>query len=243
MSANLAEIALIGPLNELLNLQVVNQIGGVQIDTTIEEFYEDAVEITEHPVQRGAQIADHSFKRPMELILTCGWSNSSPSGFLGSFGSAALSAFSPTLSGIVGVAAGISNLFNPSAGTSGSFSGGAMAASDYVAGIYSQLLQIQEARQPIAVTSGLRIYNNMLLTSLRVRRDEKTRFVVIAQAHLRQIILVDTQTTTLPSQSSQANPASTADTVNAGPQQLQLQPTISPLISILPPVQGITGGG
>lgn len=241
MSANLAEIALIGPLNEILNLPLSSSIGGIQVDTTIEEFYEDALEVTEHPVQRGAQIADHSFKRPMELVLSCGWSNSSSSGFLGSFGQAALSAVSPALSGLVGTAAGISNLFNPTAGTTGSFSGGAMAASDYVAGIYSQLLQMQEARQPVAVVSGLRSYNQMLISSLRVRRDERTRFALLVHAFLREVILVNTQATTLAAQTNQANPASTADLVNAGPQQLQQQSAVSPLIAILPPVQGITG--
>lgn len=246
MSANLAELVLLGPLNEQLNILQSNTIGGIQVDTTLEEFYEDAVEVTEHPVQRGAQITDHSFKRPMELVLTCGWSDSSSSGFLGGIGSALLSGVSPTLSGIVGIAGGISNLFNPGAGTSGSFSGGAMVASDYVAGIYSQLLQMQEARQPVSVVSGLRSYDNMLIPALRVRRDEKTKYTLMVHCFLKEVILVDTQQSTVPPQANQANPASTADTVNAGAQQLQSASpsaggSMSPLTVILPPVQGIAG--
>lgn len=246
MSTNLAELVLLGPLNEQLNILRSNTIGGIQVDTTLEEFYEDSVEFTEHPVQRGAQITDHSFKRPMELVLMCGWSNSSASGFLGGIGSAILSSVSPALSGIVGAAGGISNLFNPSAGVDGSFSGGAMAASDYISGIYSQILQMQEARQPVSVVAGLRSYDNMGIAALRVRRDERTKYVLMMHCFLREVILVDTQQTTVPPQANQANPASTADTVNAGSQQLQSASpssggSMSPLSVILPPVQGITG--
>ena len=96
-----------------------------------------------------------------------------------------------------------------------------MAASDYVAGIYSQLLQLQESRQPFTVTSGLRVYNSMLLQSLRVRRDQRTQYVLNVQAVMRQVILVSTQTATLAPQANQANPASTAGVTNAGQQQLQ----------------------
>lgn len=233
MSVNLAEVTLLGASS--LFLQQSNQIGGIQVDTTLEETYEDSLEITEHPVEAGAAITDHSFKRPMELVLICGWSDSSASGALGLL-SGVLATQSPVAAGLLGVASAASSLLsNPGAGTSGSFSGGAMAASDYVAGIYSNLLQLQESRQPISVSSGLRVYDNMLIQSLRVRRDQRTQYVLNVQAVLRQIIIVSTQTATLAPQSSQANPASTADTVNTGAQQLQ-QPTtgVSPLIATLP---------
>lgn len=233
MSVNLAEVTLLGASS--LFLQQSNQIGGIQVDTTLEETYEDSLEITEHPVEAGAAITDHSFKRPMELVLICGWSDSSASGALGLL-SGVLATQSPAAAGILGIASAASSLLsNPGAGTSGSFFGGAMAASDYVAGIYSNLLQLQESRQPISVSSGLRVYDNMLIQSLRVRRDQRTQYVLNVQAVLRQIIIVSTQTATLAPQASQANPASTADTVNTGAQQLQQTSSgVSPLISTLP---------
>ena len=218
MSFNVAEIGILGAIN--LFVQPTNKIGNITVDTTIEESYEDTLEITEHPVEAGAQITDHSFKRPMEIVFQCGWSDSSSSGLLG-LTSGLLATVSPIASSVLSGAAAVSNLLNPSAGSSGSFSGGSMAASDYVAGIYSQLLQLQESRQPFTVTSGLRVYNSMLLQSLRVRRDQRTQYVLNVQATMRQIILVSTQTATLAPQANQANPASTAGTTNAGQQQLQ----------------------
>lgn len=235
MAANLAEIV-IGSLAQQLLLPATTSIGGIQVDTTLEETYEDSLEVTEHPVEAGASITDHSFKRPMELYLSCGWSDSSSSGLLGVVGLETFAASgSAALAGLVGGAAGLSTLLNPGANTSGSFSGGAMAASDYVAGIYSQLLAKQESREALSVTTGLRTYDSMLIVSLRVRRDQRTRYVLRCEAALRQVILVTTQSATLAPQSAQAFPASTADLVNAGVQQIKSAPQVAPL------VQGITG--
>lgn len=41
-----------------------------------EEHHSDDLEITDHPVQFGAAITDHAYKRPAEVLLRLGWSNS-----------------------------------------------------------------------------------------------------------------------------------------------------------------------
>lgn len=43
---------------------------------TIEEKHSDDLEITEHPVQLGAAITDHAYKKPAELTIQMGFSNS-----------------------------------------------------------------------------------------------------------------------------------------------------------------------
>ncbi len=171
-------------------------IGGVTVDATLEEEYEDELEITEHPVQAGADITDHSFKRPVELTMRCGWSNSTAG--------AAISTLISALSGI----------------TQSGIVGGGMSGADYVSGIYSQLLALQASRQPFSVVSTLRAYDNMLIRSLRVARDSRTSQALMVTAQLREVILVSTQTTTLPAQGNQANPSSTAENVNVGASSL-----------------------
>lgn len=47
-------------------------------NVVIEEDHRDELTITEHPVEQGAAISDHAYKRPSEVTLHCGWSNSSP---------------------------------------------------------------------------------------------------------------------------------------------------------------------
>lgn len=48
-----------------------------------EEQHTDSLEITEHPIEQGARIADHAFKRPSQVVIKFGWSNSSFGGTSG----------------------------------------------------------------------------------------------------------------------------------------------------------------
>lgn len=52
-------------------------VGDIDIDCTIEEVHSDELTVTAHPVERGAQISDHAFANPMQLVMRMGWSNSS----------------------------------------------------------------------------------------------------------------------------------------------------------------------
>jgi len=48
-------------------------IGGIVAQVTISEQASDDIQITEHPVEQGAPIADHAFKRPAVVTITAGW--------------------------------------------------------------------------------------------------------------------------------------------------------------------------
>lgn len=56
-------------------------IGGIIADVTVEERSVDELIITQHPVEQGASITDHAFKRPPSLTIIAGWSNSSIQAF------------------------------------------------------------------------------------------------------------------------------------------------------------------
>ena len=53
-------------------------VAGFVADVTVEEEHTDELTITDHPVEYGASITDHSYKMPARLVLRLGWSNSSP---------------------------------------------------------------------------------------------------------------------------------------------------------------------
>lgn len=61
--------------------------GMIQAQVVVEEAGSDELMITEHPVEQGAVIADHAFKRPSELSVRMGWTNAylttSPGGGVG----------------------------------------------------------------------------------------------------------------------------------------------------------------
>lgn len=52
-------------------------IGGFVADATIEEMHTDELAVTDHPVQQGAVITDHSYKRNATVVIRAAWSNSS----------------------------------------------------------------------------------------------------------------------------------------------------------------------
>lgn len=173
-------------LFDFLSFSPRGSIGGMEIPATLEEIHTDTLQLTEHPVEIGAAITDHAFVRPREVVIRCGWSNST----LDSFISALSAIFS-----------------------------GSMSASDYVSSVYSNLLALQESRTPLDITTSRRQYSNMLITGLQVTTDFRTSAVLLVQATCRQIIIVETQATTLPAKGDQANPASTAGIQNAGYKQ------------------------
>jgi hypothetical protein len=54
----------------------INSQHGIIIpDCIIEEVSRDTLEITDHPVELGAQISDHAFNKPREVTLRWSWSN------------------------------------------------------------------------------------------------------------------------------------------------------------------------
>ena len=61
-----------------LKRQISTEAGDAIIpDVTIEEMHTDEVVVTKHPVDFGAQISDHAYKNPAQVICTFGWSDSS----------------------------------------------------------------------------------------------------------------------------------------------------------------------
>jgi hypothetical protein len=52
-------------------------IGGFIADVTVEERADDEVEMTQIPVESGAAVTDHAYKRPARLTIRAGWSDSS----------------------------------------------------------------------------------------------------------------------------------------------------------------------
>lgn len=162
-------MALIDGLFALITSNIRN-IGGIFPDVVVEEQGRDALIITEHPVERGAAISDHAFKRPVEAEMRCGFSDSN-------------------------------------------------GGQGYAAAAYAELLALQDAREPFTVTTGKRTYVNMLIASLGQTTDERTENVLMISVGLKEVIIVDTQTTTAPP-SAQAAPAQTAGSVEGGTKQL-----------------------
>jgi hypothetical protein len=176
-------------------------------DATIEEVHTDDLEITDHPVEQGTVISDHAFKRPSELVITAGWSDSpNNSGLANQIVGAAANA-SPALQAILGATRTIGGILNMFASNgSGSLSQAA----------YQQLLDMQNNRLLFTIFTGKRIYQNMLVKSLATTTDARTENSLIIRIGCRQILMAQTQTVTVPDSANMKNPEQNGAIVNSG---------------------------
>jgi hypothetical protein len=181
-------------LIDLITFRPKRAIGSISAYVTIEEQHTDELTITQHPVEQGAAITDHAYKNPAQLVIRAGWSNAS----LPSLGDAVLAALGGDI--------------------------GALARPSYAQEVYEKLLKLQSARAPFDIYTGKRRYKNMLMRSLATTTDQKTENVLIVTAAFQEVILVQTQATTLPDPSAQADPSKTAAVQNAGVKQLTPSP-------------------
>lgn len=54
-----------------------SSLGSFSLYVTFEERHRDELVITDHPIEQGASISDHAYKKPSEVMITIGWTNSS----------------------------------------------------------------------------------------------------------------------------------------------------------------------
>lgn len=175
------------------------QIGPFTAQVVVSEDHTDELEITDQPVEQGASITDHAFKRPSEVTIIAGWSDSpGSSSLLGSL-----------VSAVTGTIGGIESLL----------SGNSMSQ---VADVYKNFLAVQESRIPIDVYTGKRFYSNMLIKGLRCTTTKETENAILLTVRLRQIIIVSRAKTVSVNAdpSNQDAPADTNPTADFGVKQL-----------------------
>lgn len=204
------------------------QIDEFVAQVTLDESHMDDMEITDQPVEQGSTISDHAFKRPAELTIRAGWSNS-PSGeslagsienaLPSSIAGAALGAASQALGGFAGSILG--DVLN---GSVASLMSGSEVSQ--VKDIYAKFLELQESAIPFDVYTGKRVYRNMLVKSLRTVTDSNTENALILTIVLRQVILVSAVTTeSVNADDDQSDPEDTSPVEDQGDVQLDADAT------------------
>lgn len=178
-------------------------IGPFTAQVTIEEVHTDELEITDQPIEAGARVTDHSFKRPAELVVRCGWSDS------------------PSHIGVMDGLLGAGTI----AGVGAFFGGEGISQSK---AMYTKLLALQALREPFEVYTGKRVYKNMLIKSLKVTTDKESESSLMVTVVLRQVIIVSTRTLIVGAPpEALANPSSNSPPEDAGDQQLKEAPTVN----------------
>ncbi|EBB2410611.1 hypothetical protein CJE35_22570 [Salmonella enterica] len=166
--------------------QQSRRIGILIPSVVVSEKHSNALEITEHPVERPTTnsasgfITDHAYKRPSEVTMECGFA-----------GGGALLDFIDTSS--IGLSAGMSPKET-----------------------YQQLLDLQSSRVPFDVVTGKRVYRNMLIKTLEVTTDKTSENVLNCILTLREIIMTQTKSISVADKSDMQDGVSTSAVQNTG---------------------------
>ncbi|HCS4522776.1 TPA: hypothetical protein ORS64_003904 [Escherichia coli] len=94
--------------------------------------------------------------------------------------------------------------------------------------LYQELLNLQRDRIPFDVTTGKRIYNNMLIKTLEVTTDKSSENVLLATLTLREVIITSTQSIRVASKNNMTEGVGTSAVQNTG-----TKTTVPPNNSIL----------
>lgn len=154
---------------------------------TVKEMHTDELVITEHPVEQGASVTDHAFKKQAELMLVLAWSNS-----------------------------GVQSALQAVQGVAGLIAGSQTDDFSYMKTVYNKLLILQESRIPINVSTGKRSYKNMLIRSMTVPTETETEHSLFVTMILKEIIIVNTLAVISTSPDVMANPQSNAPIASVG---------------------------
>lgn len=85
--------------------------------------------------------------------------------------------------------------------------------------IYDKLLELQRSREPFEIVTGKQLYKNMLLETLTVVTDATTEQALIISASCREVIIVQTQVTSVPPRARHKKPGKTGATTDKGQKQ------------------------
>lgn len=126
--------------------------GRMVFDAVFSTDHSASLTVTQHPVQSGASVADHSFMEPDEVSIEIGMTD------------------------VAAIA-----------------SGGASRSVN----AYTQLRSIMELREPITLVTRLKVYRNMLITSISAPEDYKTMHALRAAIYFQNINMVNVSTVTV----------------------------------------------
>jgi len=158
-----------------LAIKTRTKIDTIELDCTVSESHNGEVEVTEHPVEEGANITDHTRAKPVTLILEGIVSNTPLNNEQQTRKVKSAEGFTFETTAAASVIAG-----QP---------GVAEAA-------FTKLQQLREKGVPITIITRFKTYTNMVMSSLVVPRNASTGECVRFTATFKNVVIVKNKTTT-----------------------------------------------
>jgi hypothetical protein len=201
------------------NNATISEIMNV-FDAVVEEDHSSNVRISQHPIEDGSTIADHAYVEPLKLVLQ-GFKSNHPISLLSSdnlrnlgtsfatgglennflypqgwrFKENSSSTIRAPIVGKVSVASAAqlgTGYLNQSVSQAQAVGQEPVVPSNLAQRAYEELYQRQVNRIPLSVATGLRIYSNMLITSMDTTRNAKNAHSLVTRVTLEEIRIVKT---------------------------------------------------
>lgn len=110
----------------------------------------------------------------------------------------------------VEITAGVSDILTPSGNPAyGGGSGRAQTA-------YQLLTELQKSAEPFIVQTGLKVYENMVCESIRTAQERDSAHILYFTASLREVLIVETESTTYPPRAAGSTTQQASKPVNRG---------------------------
>ena len=160
--------------DEKQQVAIIRSMGGLVFDAVFEETHESELEVTDNPVETGVVVSDHAFMKPLKVTLSAGVTDT-PLKYWQSSGGTGKDAWT----------------LEDGSDPFSSDSGRSRRA-------FELLTELQAKAEPFDLQTGLKLYQNMVCTSIRTSQDKDTAGVLLFTASLREVIIVYTQVVTYP---------------------------------------------
>ena len=181
--------------DEKQQVAIIRSMGGLVFDAVFEETHESELEVTDNPVETGVVVSDHVFMKPLKVTLSAGVSDT-PLKYWQSAGGTGQDAWTKQ------------DGDDPFASDSGR-----------VRRAYELLTELQALAEPFDVQTGLKLYSNMVCTSIRTSQDKETAGALLFTATLREVIIVYTQVVSYPPRKAGATKRQAGAKKDKGEQQ------------------------
>ena len=181
--------------NETQQIAIIRSMGGLVFDAVFEETHESELEVTDNPVETGVVVSDHAFMKPLKVTLSAGVTDT-PLKYWQSSGGVGRDAWT---------AEDGDDPFSSDGGR--------------VRRAYELLTELQAQAEPFDVQTGLKLYSNMVCTSIRTSQDKDTAGALLFTATLREVIIVYTQVVNYPPRKAGATKRQAGAKKDKGEQQ------------------------
>ena len=151
---------------ENLFIRTKKSIGGIQLDAVLSEAHNNTVSLTKNPVEFGADITDHAIVQPKQVTILAEVSDTP-------LGAAAFGQIVDLVTGLFGTST-TPNITRSNAA-------------------YNALVQVQEAREPIDVQTRLKLYKDMVITSISTVQDKDSSRIARMVIGLEEVLIVQSQ--------------------------------------------------